>query len=69
MLSTDRLSVVGFLLFLGIVLQIFSLRVDDFSSNSDSLTVYKASVQRERLHHTAVVLILTSLVTLGVLST
>lgn len=69
MLSTDRLSVVAFLLFLGLVLQIFSLRVDDFGSNDDSLTVYKASVQRERLHQTSVVLVLCSLVTLGVLST
>lgn len=69
MLTKDRLSVVGFLLFLGIVMQIFSLRVDDFNSGSDSLTVYKASVQRERLHNTAVILILSSLVTLGVLAT
>lgn len=62
-----RLTLTCFLLFGGILLEVFSLRTQDVASNDPS-KIYTDAVHRERLHGASIVLILTAFVVCTVLS-
>lgn len=61
-----RVVLTCFLLFTGIILEVFSLRANDLTSDDPS-TIYTDAVHRERLHGSAIVLILCSLVANNIL--
>ena len=58
--SSVRLVLTCFLLFAGLLLEVFSLRSEDVTS-IDPSAIYTDAVHRERLHGAAVVLILCAL--------
>jgi hypothetical protein len=62
MQESEKTFVVAFLIAVGVVLEIMSLRVDDMKEADNPVSVYKSSINRERMHNAASTVLLTAVV-------
>ena len=61
MQDREKTFVVVFLLCLGLVVEILSQRVDNYEQHLDPVKIYQSTINRERTHNAAVVLIISAL--------